>query len=226
MLGAGLFVEGVDAWPADVFSIGTEDDRLYFVIPQGGGRARLYLMYDAARTDRLTGAAKAARFLEWFAFRCVPGSEHLVAATPAGPCAVYPMNDTWCDPASVEGAVLVGDAAGYSDPHIGQGLSVAMRDVRLVSGLLLDGDDWSSRALATYAEERAERMRRLRWVNDVATTMRGEFGPDARERRRRATERMRNDPSLAAFRRSAAAGPEQVPPEAFDDSVRERLLAP
>jgi hypothetical protein len=37
---------------------------------------------------------------------------------------------------------------------------------------------------------------------------------------------MRDDPSLTAFRRSTAAGPEQAPPEAFDDSVREHLLAP
>jgi 2-polyprenyl-6-methoxyphenol hydroxylase-like FAD-dependent oxidoreductase len=226
LLGAGLFVEGVDAWPNEVFSIGTEDDRLYFVIPQGDGRARLYLMYDSSRADRLAGAGKAAQFLEWFALRCVPRSEHLVAATPAGPCAVYPMNDTWCDPASVEGVVLVGDAAGYSDPHIGQGLSIALRDVRLVSDTLFLGDDWRPTAFVPYAEERAERMRRLRWVNDVATTMRGEFGPEARDRRRRATERMRDDPSLTAFRRSTVAGPEQVPPEAFDDSVRERLLAP
>ena len=225
MLGAGLLVADAGAWPAEVFSIGTEDDRLYFVIPQGDGRARLYLMYDASRTDRLAGAGKAAQFLEWFALRCVPGSEHLVAATPAGPCAVYPMNDTWCDPAPVDGVVLVGDAAGYSDPHIGQGLSIALRDVRLASEVLLGGDQWSRAAFAPYAEERAERMRRLRWVNDVATTMRGEFGPEARERRRRATERMRADPSLTAFRRATVAGPEQVPPEAFDDSVRERLLA-
>ena len=41
-----------------------------------------------------------------------------------------------------------------SDPLIGEGLSVAMRDVRQVGETLLAGDDWSPAALAGYVEER------------------------------------------------------------------------
>jgi hypothetical protein len=37
-----------------------------------------------------------------------------------------------------------------------------------------------------YTEERAERMRSLRLCNALATTLRCEFGPEARARRRRA----------------------------------------
>ena len=73
------------------------------------------------------------------------------------------MNDTWTDRPITDGLALIGDAAGYSDPHIGQGLSVALRDVRVLSELLLAGEDWSPAALRPYAEERAERMRRLRF---------------------------------------------------------------
>jgi menaquinone-9 beta-reductase len=35
--------------------------------------------------------------------------------------------------------VLVGDAAGHNDPIIGQGLSIALRDVRLVGEAILAG---------------------------------------------------------------------------------------
>jgi 2-polyprenyl-6-methoxyphenol hydroxylase-like FAD-dependent oxidoreductase len=226
LLGAGLLVEGASDWPTSTFTVGTEDDRLFFIIPLGQGRARLYLMYDVAEDRRLVGAQKASRFLEGFGLRCVPGSEWLSAASPAGPCAVYPMHDSWCDMPFAEGVVLVGDAAGFSDPQLGQGLSVAMRDVRVLSELLLASDDWSPSALTPYGDERSERMRRLRWVNDVVTTLRGEFGPTARERRRRAMARMRENPELAQFRRASLAGPETVPPEAFATSVVERLLAP
>jgi 2-polyprenyl-6-methoxyphenol hydroxylase-like FAD-dependent oxidoreductase len=182
-------------------------------------------MYDVAEDRRLVGGDKASRFLADFGLRCVPGSANLQAATPAGPCAVYPMHDSWCEQPVVDGVALIGDAAGFSDPQLGQGLSIAARDVRLLSDLLLGGDDWSPAGLAPYVEERGERMRRLRWVNDLVTTLRGEFGPAARERRRRAMARVRDEPDLARYRRATLAGPETVDADAFDDSVAERLLA-
>ena len=104
------------------------------------------------------------------------------------------MNDSWTDNPIIEGLALIGDAAGYSDPRIGQGLSVALRDVRVLSELLATSEDWSPNALTPYTEERAERMRRLRFCNAVATTLRGEFGPEARERRRRAQRLMQTEP--------------------------------
>ena len=226
LLGAGVLVEGAHEWLTDTFTVGTEDDRLFFIIPLGNGRARLYLMYDVNDDRRLVGADKAKRFLDDFGLRCVPGSQQFKAANPAGPCAVYPMHDSWCDAPVADGVVLIGDAAGFSDPQLGQGLSVAMRDVRIVSELLLGGQDWSVAALTPYAEERFERMRRLRWVNDLVTTLRGEFGPAERERRRRARERMRDEPELGRFRGASVAGPDTAPADAFADSVAERLLAP
>jgi 2-polyprenyl-6-methoxyphenol hydroxylase-like FAD-dependent oxidoreductase len=225
LFGAGLAVEGVPDWPSDTFSVGTEDDRLCFVIPLGSGRARLYLMYDPAQRGRVAGADKARQFLDWFHLSCLPAGDMFTAARPTGPCAVFPMHDSWCEPVA-EGVALVGDAGGHSDPQLGQGLSVAMRDCRVLAELLLADDDWSAAKLALYCDERRERMRRLRWVNDLMTTLRGEFGPAARERRQRAVARMRAEPELAAFRRATSAGPEVVPAEAFDDSVAARLLAP
>jgi 2-polyprenyl-6-methoxyphenol hydroxylase-like FAD-dependent oxidoreductase len=133
------------------------------------------------------------------------------------------MNDTWTDNPIVNGLALIGDAAGYSDPNIAQGLSVALRDVRVLSELLLASDDWSSAGLRPYIEERAERMRRLRFCNAVATTLRAGFGPEGRAQRRRAWERMRAEPELGLWRRAYLAGPESVPASAFDEVVYERL---
>ncbi len=71
-----------------------------------------------------------------------------------------------------------------------------------------------------------ERMRRLRFCNAVATTLRGEFGPEARERRRRAQARMQAEPDLALWRRGSLAGLDTVPATAFDEHVYARLFSP
>jgi 2-polyprenyl-6-methoxyphenol hydroxylase-like FAD-dependent oxidoreductase len=136
------------------------------------------------------------------------------------------MNDMWMDCPVADGLALVGDAAGYSDPHFGQGLSVAARDARILSELLLARNDWSPTALKPYVEERAERMRRLRFSTAMLTTLRGAFTPEARKRRRRARQRMRANPELALWFRAGAVGPDAVSASAFDDRVRERLFAP
>lgn len=226
LLGAGLLVDGIRDWPPQQLSIGTEGDRVFFIQPQTAGRGRLYLMYAADQRQRFTGTGAARDFLAGFVLGCVPHCDGIANAKPAGPCAAYPMNDTWMDCPVGEGFALVGDAAGYSDPHFGQGLSVAARDARMVSDLLLVSNDWSPSALKPYVEERAERMRRLRFSTAMLITLRGEFTPAARERRRRARQRMRANPELALWYRAGGVGPDAVPPSAFDDRVRERLFAP
>jgi len=130
LLGAGLLVEDIQGWPPNQLSIGTEGDRVFFIQPQAGGRGRLYLMYAAHQRRRFTGASAARDFLDAFVLACVPHCNGVASARPAGPYAAYPMNDTWIDCPVGDGLALVGDAAGYSDPHFGQGLSVAARDAR------------------------------------------------------------------------------------------------
>jgi len=223
LLMAGMLVEELQGWPEHEVTIGTEDDRVFFIVPQGGGRVRLYLLWSCAQRQRFAGLHGPQAFLESFGLTCIPKSECIGRARPAGPCATFPMNDTWTDRPVTDGLALIGDAAGYSDPHIGQGLSVALRDVRVLSELLLASEDWSPNALKPYTEERAERMRRLRFCNAVATTLRGEFGPEARERRRRAQRLMQAEPALGLWRRAYLAGPESVPASAFDESVYDRL---
>jgi 2-polyprenyl-6-methoxyphenol hydroxylase-like FAD-dependent oxidoreductase len=108
--------------------------------------------------------------------------------------------------------VLVGDAAGSNDPILGQGLSITLRDVRLVRDALLDTSDWSPAIFEPYAAERAERMRRLRLVASIVSVLQNEFGPEASERRRRVHERRMEDPtiilpSMRALPRSVGRNP-------------------
>lgn len=222
---AGMLVEGATGWPADVQTIGSEGDVHFLVFPQGGGRLRLYLGYGSDQPRRLAGADAPRAFLDAFRLRSLPGCEHITNATPAGPCGSFPNEDTWTDAVARPGVVLVGDAAGSNDPIIGQGLSITLRDVRLVRDALLGDRDWSARLFEPYAAERRERMRRLRFAASIVSTLHNEFGPAADERRRRVLERQMQDPTLLLPQMAPLLGPDGIPAEAFDDSMRARLFA-
>ena len=88
------------------------------------------------------------------------------------------MFDSWSDAVVADGVVFAGDAAGFSDPTIGEGLSVALRDARMIRDVLLGGEDWSKEAFTPYVEERAERMRRLRFAVQVFTDAHIPLGHD------------------------------------------------
>ncbi|HUI25947.1 MAG TPA: NAD(P)/FAD-dependent oxidoreductase [Candidatus Kryptonia bacterium] len=223
---AGMLIDGAHEWPADTQVIGSEGDVHYLAFPQGHGRVRLYLGYSSEQPQRLAGAGVQQAFLAAFRLQSVPGSEHLANAQPAGPCNSYPNEDSWTDQPYRDGVVLIGDAAGSNDPIIGQGLSITMRDVRLVRDSLLGERVWSPGIFEPYARERSERMRRLRFSASVASTLSNEFGPVARERRRRVRERQMQDPTLMLPLFAAFLGPESVPAETFEESTRQRLFAP
>jgi len=222
---AGLLVDGAHAWPEDLQAIGVEGDVHFLVFPQGRGRVRLYLGYGLEQKDRLAGAGAEQRFLDAFRLPGVRFSDALAGATPAGPCHSYGNEDAWTESPAAPGVVLIGDAAGNNDPIIGQGLSITLRDVRLVSEALAAHAAWGPEAFADYATERRERMRRLRFSAAVTATLENEFGPEAAARRRLVRRRQEQDPVLLLNLAAAFAGPEAMPAEAFDESVRTRLFA-
>ncbi|MDT7597462.1 MAG: hypothetical protein QOJ06_3008 [Pseudonocardiales bacterium] len=223
--GGGMLVDGLDAWPAQQYSVGTEGDLLYFVFPRASGRARLYLMHDIAQKGRFAGPDRQATFLAAFGFRCVPDSEMFSGALPVGPCAFHPMNDSWTDQPYAAGVVLIGDAAGWNDPIIGQGLAIAMRDVRIVTDILRNGSDWSAAAFASYGEERRERMRRLRVAAQVRTDLATTFGPVGAARRRAYNAVWQTDPVLGGVQLIPLVGPDNVPAESVSPSTIDRILA-
>jgi 2-polyprenyl-6-methoxyphenol hydroxylase-like FAD-dependent oxidoreductase len=221
---AGMLVEDAGGWSPELQAIGTEDDFAFLTFPQGDGRVRLYGSYSLDQGRRFAGPDGPRAFLEAFRVQCAPENRHLADATPAGPLHSYFNNDAWTDTPFVEGGVLIGDAAGWNDPIIGQGLSITYRDVRIVSDILKASDDWSPQALAPYGEERAERMRRLRFAASLQSALDAEFGEAARERRRRYFERSAADPMVGAHAFAVMAGPESMPPEMFTPQHRAHVL--
>lgn len=221
---SGLLVKDAGDWPDDLQTKGTEGDFNFLAFPQGGGLVRLYLGYSYERKDFLAGEGAEQRFLDAFRLRSVPGSDALANATPISECHSYPNHDTWTDEPFVEGLVLIGDAAGHNDPILGQGLSITLRDVRIVAEALQACDDWANVDFQPYAEERAERMRRLRNACRLQAALDAEFGPEARERRRRYRQRAATDPRASLPTAATMVGPENIPEFAFEDAFIDSLL--
>jgi 2-polyprenyl-6-methoxyphenol hydroxylase-like FAD-dependent oxidoreductase len=216
---AGLLIEDCAGWPDDLQAMGKVGDIAYLVFPQGGGKARLYADFDLAHRNRFAGPDGAARLLEAFRMSCVPGSQHIADARPIGPCRTYPSQDAWTERPYVGGAVLIGDAAGYNDPIIGQGLSITMRDARWVRDLLTSGEAWQPALFEPYAEERRERIRRLRMCAAFTTNLFARFDDRGLRRREHALEKLEGRPDLAAIRLAAFVGPDALPAELFEESL-------
>jgi 2-polyprenyl-6-methoxyphenol hydroxylase-like FAD-dependent oxidoreductase len=222
----GLLVDNAPQWPQDTFALGVEGDRMFILFPEGGARVRLYLAIGTDQRDRFAGADGTARFLETYRLQSMPGGAHLAAATPVGPCATLGGEDTWTDEPFADGVVLVGDAAGYNGPIIGQGLSLALRDVELVSQLLVSHADWSPATLGAYASDRAERMRRMRFMAELHAALFCSFGPAAVQRRGAFLGRLASgaDPSMQWVVAAPLIGPYNLPEQAFVEGYREKVL--
>lgn len=221
---AGMLVDNVPGWDERTQAIGTEDEFNFLVFPQGEGRARVYGSFPIEARHRFSGPEGQKTFLEAFRARCSPRNAMIADGRPAGPLRSYFNHDSWTDLPFAEGAVLVGDAAGWNDPIIGLGLSITYRDVRIVSDLLLGSDDWGPGLLAPYGEERFERMRRLRFVAGLTSALDAEFGERAEARRADFFTRAQSDPSLRSHAFAIMGGPETAPPAIFTAAYRAKVL--
>ena len=220
---AGLLVDDTGVPPEHDFLAG-EGDLFMASFHQDDGRIRVYLCPAADDAKRYVGPGNVEKFLAESAFECLPFGEQLAKGTPAGPLATYPADDTWCDRPCGDGAVLVGDAAGYSNPIIGQGLGIAMRDARSVRDVLR-GEDWSPDAFEGYADERNERMRRLRFIADMLAIAEAEGADNREARRAKYAEMQANDPRILNLMIAAFGGPENAPAETFDPEILAAIRA-
>jgi 2-polyprenyl-6-methoxyphenol hydroxylase-like FAD-dependent oxidoreductase len=135
----------------------------------------------------------------------------------AGPLATFDGTDTWVEHPYRDGVVLVGDAAAASDPSYGQGLSLTVRDVRVLRDSLLSHTDWDAAGHA-YAEAHDDYYGALHkgtgWFRNVFY----ETGPEADARRARAFPLFVQDPGRIPD--ILVSGPE-VP---LDETVRRRFF--
>jgi 2-polyprenyl-6-methoxyphenol hydroxylase-like FAD-dependent oxidoreductase len=213
---AGLLLE-TDVPPDNDFLAG-EGELFMASFHQNNGQIRVYLCPNANDGKRYVGPGNVEKFLAEANFECLPFGEQLAAGTPRGPLATYPADDTWCERPFGQGAVLIGDAAGYNNPIIGQGLGITMRDARQVREVLR-GDDWSPAAFESYGEERMERMRRLRFIADVLAVVEVEAADNREARRVKFGEMQANDPRALALLIASFGGPEMAPPDVFDEEI-------
>ena len=191
--------------------------RLSIIFPVGQKRFRAYI---AARQDAgisFHGRDDAARFVkesvvigaaaEWFA----PGAA-------IGPLASFNAPDVWAEHPYCDGIVLIGDAATASDPCFGCGLSLTLRDVRVLSEALAATDDWRA-AADHYAAEHDRYTADLRRVHSWFRELWFGAGPAAEALRARAMPRFAEDPSrIADF---IGCGPEAP----SDETARRRFFA-
>lgn len=222
---SGLLVDGLDGWPEGDDAMGTTGDVNFFSFPQGPDRSRFYICHGTDQKQRFSGSAGPRRFIEAVRHSCLPQADLLASGEPAGPCLTYGSEDTWTDTPYGPGFVLVGDAAGYNDPIIGQGLSLTMRDVRIVTDLLVANEDWSPELFSAYGAERVERMRRVRATADLMARVFARFGEDADNDRLRVMGRMMEDESWTLWLGSLLVGPDAVPDFVFAEEYGDKLLA-
>jgi menaquinone-9 beta-reductase len=156
MVIAGLLMEGLAA-PDDRMSASLNPhlSMLSLTVPLGAGRFRGYVSIhkDARKSTAapLSGETNVPAFVAASIASGAPANWY-DGAHAAGPLASYDARDTWVNHPHRAGVVLIGDAAASNDPSWGCGLSLTLRDVRVLADKLLASDDWSE-AADGYAEE-------------------------------------------------------------------------
>jgi menaquinone-9 beta-reductase len=209
---AGALFEGIHALPPDTTHMVFNPDlgQSAILIPQGRGRVRAYVIFPSRGERRLRGERDVPRFIE-DAVRTGVRAELFEEARAAGPLATFEGADSWVDAPYRDGLALVGDAAASSDPSWGQGLSLAVRDVRLLSDALLASEDWEAAGRA-YAADHDRGYATIRLTEDLFTTLFLETGPEADARRARALPLLAQEPDRVpdAF----MSGPDHAPADA------------
>lgn len=221
-IGSGLLVTTPEGWPAELSAMATAGRTHGYVFPRRNGVSRLYLEYPVEDSHLYTGPDGNANFLRAFATTAWPSPERFPDLEVLGPFAGYPFHDTWLTAPVPPGAVLIGDAAGFSNPTNGQGLSSALRDARFVAEAHLEGPP--AVALEAYVAERTERMRRIRASCLLYGALFGSFGPEAAARRARVMQRVFAEELLGPFLGNVV-GHEVFAAELYTDEFRADLLA-
>lgn len=150
---AGLLLDNVRL-PGDGVRVVSDAaaGRSALFFPLRGGRLRAYAVQHRVGSGRpLSGGRQVPAFLD----ACVAAGADaawFAGATAAGPLAAFEGAESWVEYPYRDGVALVGDAAATSDPSWGCGLSMTLRDVRILRDRLLAHDDWAAAGQAYAAE--------------------------------------------------------------------------
>lgn len=218
----GRFIAGVllesSRVPADTSHVvfNTRNGRISALFPQKNGQLRAYLGYPESEPFRLSGDGDIRKFIDESVATGVP-PEFFDTTTTCGPLASFDGADTWVEHPYRDGVALIGDAASSNDPSFGEGLSLTVRDARVLRDHLLNNDDWEKAGHA-YAEEHDRNYGVIHKVTGWFSSMFLEQGPEADARRGKAFPRFAEDPMRIPDH--LFSGPE-LP---LDESVRKRFF--
>ncbi len=220
---AGMLTGGLDGAPATMGYSLTETDRRLISFPQAGARSRLYVCVSIDERTRFAGPQGVPRFLAAWDSPSLPFGAVIASGRQDGPCGTFPLNSAFVDTPVGEGLVLIGDAAGWVDPLIGQGLAMAMRDVRTVADVLLDGADWRPTAFAGYVAERRDRLEVLALNARVQQRLDVDFSSAFWPKRSEVSAMLYDDDVFGALLGTQTRGPEAVDRRVFSVGERARL---
>ncbi|HEY5865412.1 MAG TPA: FAD-dependent monooxygenase [Candidatus Tectomicrobia bacterium] len=215
---AGVLLEEMSTQSEDTSSIAynTALGLEALLFPQGQGRVRAYLVYNKDAPYRLHGTTHLTGFVEASIRAGLPAAWY-AGTQPLGPLASFRGAATWVEYPYRDGVVLVGDAAGASDPTWGQGLSLTLRDTRILCEQLLRHDDWEEAGQA-YAREHNRYFGVVHTAEEWLTAMFHETGPVADARRDKALPLIAQDPTRRPD--VTASGPDCL----LDETARRRFF--
>jgi len=191
--------------------------QIAFLFPLGGGRARAYFGCRTSAGVRLQGDGDTQKLIE-MSIQTGGPAEFYAGARQAGPLATFEGHDSYVDHPYKDGIALIGDAAQTSDQTWGQGLSITLRDARLLRDALLATDDWEA-AGHKYAEAASECFQHISRVESWMTQVFMRPGAEADAIRAKTLPRLAVDPSIMPD--THMVGPELAP---ADDAARVRFL--
>jgi flavin-dependent dehydrogenase len=84
-IGAGMLVDELWEWPAELNATGTEGDLYFLGFPRPAGRVRLYVLWSVTQKGRFTGANRQREFLDACQFRSLPWGDAIAAHARRGP---------------------------------------------------------------------------------------------------------------------------------------------
>jgi 2-polyprenyl-6-methoxyphenol hydroxylase-like FAD-dependent oxidoreductase len=199
------------------FILNPDIQQLSIIFPIGTDRFRTYLVFRDGTRPPLSGGKDQQAFVEG---SIVTGARAnwFRGGEPIGPLAPFNAPDSWADHPYRDGVVLIGDAAAASDPCFGCGLSLTLRDVRVLRDHLTAIPNFAA-ASDTYAAEHDRYYRALRRIHGWFRELWFGAGAEAKALRTRALPKIAEDPRRVPD--FIAVGPEAP----SDTIARRRMLA-
>jgi menaquinone-9 beta-reductase len=181
--------------PVDAVQLVMNPDvqRMSIVFPVGDRRFRVYLCFRNGARPLLNGQKDLEMFVE-ASVATGASAEWFRDGINIGPLASFNAPDCWAASPFRDGVVLIGDAAAASEPTFGCGLSLTLRDVRVLRDCLVTKTDWAAAAKA-YAKDHDGYYSALRRIHDLWRQLFFDVGPAAEALRARALPLIGEDPS-------------------------------